>query len=176
VKFSFRFCPKCGAALEERVIGGQVAPACGDAACGYVFWQNSKPCACAVIENDRGEVLLCVRAHEPDRGKLDLPGGFLEWAEHPVDAVRREAREELGVEIEVGAMLGFVMDRYDHEEVATLNIPFLARIVSGTPTPADDVAAIRWMRIEEIDRGQLAFRNNAIILFELYAGIRARAE
>ena len=173
MKFSFRYCPRCGAPSEEREIGGQIEPVCTNTDCGYIFWQNSKPCACIVLENGRGEVLLCVRAHDPDRGKLDLPGGFLEWAEHPVDAIRREVREELGVEIEIVAPLGFVMDRYDHEEVATLNIPFVGRIAGGTPSPADDVAEIRWMRIEDIDRAELAFRNNETILFELYADFRA---
>lgn len=173
VKYTFRYCPRCGAASEEREIGGQVVPVCTSDACGYIFWQNSKPCTCAVLENGRGEVLLCVRAHEPDKGKLDLPGGFLEWAEHPLEAVHREVKEELGVRIEVEAFLGFVMDRYDHEEVATLNIPFLGRIVEGEPTPADDVAEIRWRRLEDIDRGGLAFRNNEIILFDHYASYRA---
>ena len=168
MKYGFRFCPKCAAPLEERDIHHQVVPACTDPSCGYLFWQNSKPCTCAVIVNERDEILLCVRAFDPDKGKLDLPGGFLEFGEHPHDAIHREIKEELGVEIEIGSLLGFVMDRYDTDEVATLNIPFLAKIVAGTPTPADDVAAVRWMRLEKIDRGQLAFRNNETILFDLY--------
>jgi len=169
VKFSFRFCPKCGARTEERIIHEQIVPVCTDDACGYIFWQNSKPCACVVLENVKSEVLLCVRAFPPDAGKLDLPGGFLELGEHPHDAIHREIREELGVEIEIDTFLGFVMDTYDSEEVATLNLPFRGHIVSGTPTPNDDVAAIRWMRLEDIDRDDLAFRNNETILFDLYA-------
>ena len=121
-----------------------------------------------MIENERGEVLLCGRAYEPDKGKLDLPGGFLEFGEHPEEAIHREIREELGVEIAIEGLLGFVMDRYETDEVATLNIPFRARIVNGTPAPADDVAAIHWLRLADIDRSQLAFRNNETILFELY--------
>lgn len=172
MKFSFRFCPKCGAPLEERTIGDQIEPVCSSTACGYIFWQNSKPCTCIVLENDRGEILLCVRAFDPDKGKLDLPGGFLEWAEHPHDAIHREIREELGVEVEIEACLGFVIDRYDHEEVATLNIPFVGRIARGTPQPADDVEAVHWLALDRIDRKRLAFRNNEVILFDLYRTYR----
>lgn len=169
MKYGFRFCPKCGSPLEERAIHHQAVPACTNTACGYLFWQNSKPCTCAVIENANSEVLLCVRAFEPDKDKLDLPGGFLEFGEHPEEAIHREIKEELNVEIEIDGLLGFVMDRYDTDEVATLNIPFLARIVDGTPTPADDVAAIKWLQLDQIDRTRLAFRNNETILFDLYA-------
>lgn len=172
MKFGFQFCPKCGAPLEERTIGDQIEPVCTRAACGYIFWQNSKPCTCAVIENDCGEVLLCKRKHEPDAGKLDLPGGFLEFGEHPHDAIHREIQEELGVKIDIESALGFVMDWYDGKDVATLNIPFVAHIVEGTPTPNDDVAAIQWKRLEDINRADLAFRNNETILFDLYARYR----
>ena len=40
-------------------------------------------------------------AIEPEKGRLDLPGGFVEVGEHPRDGLAREAREELGVELEV---------------------------------------------------------------------------
>ena len=163
MKFGFQFCPKCGAPLEERTIGDQIEPACTRAACGYIFWQNSKPCTCAVIENDCGEVLLCKRKHEPDAGK---------FGEHPHDAIHREIQEELGVKIDIESALGFVMDWYDGKDVATLNIPFVAHIVEGTPTPNDDVAAIQWKRLEDINRADLAFRNNETILFDLYARYR----
>jgi len=173
VKFSFRFCPKCGAPTADQTVGTQTVPTCTRPECGFMFWQNSKPCTCIVLENDHDEVLLCVRGGEPEKGKLDLPGGFLNWREHPHDAIHREIREELGVQIEILAFLGFVIDAYDNEEVATLNIPFYGRIVSGTPTANDDVAAIQWARLEDIDRDQLAFQNNRTILFDLFAGQRA---
>jgi len=138
-----------------------------------MFWQNSKPCTCVVLENDREEVLLCVRAHDPEKGKLDLPGGFLNWREHPHDAIHREIQEELGVEIEIVSFLGFVMDSYDNEEIATLNMPFYGRITHGIPTANDDVEAIHWLRLDEIDRSALAFQNNKTILFDLFANQRA---
>ncbi|GMU92532.1 MAG: hypothetical protein AMXMBFR4_15900 [Candidatus Hydrogenedentota bacterium] len=169
MRFTFRFCPKCGTALEERMVHGHVTPVCTGPTCGYIFWQNSKPCATLVLENDAGEILLCVRAIEPDKGKLDLPGGFLNFAEHPFDGARRECREELGVDIEIDCVLGFCVDYYGTSEVSTLVIAMLGRIANGTPVPADDVAALRWLKPQSIDISELAFTNNETIIFELYA-------
>jgi len=61
--------------------------------------------------------IRCSR-YDPFRGKLDLPGGFLHHAEHPFDGAKREAREELSVEIEIVDVLGFVMDTYDSPDDA----------------------------------------------------------
>lgn len=168
MKYSFRYCPKCAAPLEERALHGQIVPTCTSPQCGYEFWQNSKPCTCIVLENEKGEVLLCERAFEPEKGKLDLPGGFMNWCEHPEDAIRRELREELGVEIEIEAFLGFVVDCYDNDEVGTLNVPYCGRITEGTPIPADDVAEVHWLAPERIEKEKLAFRNNEIIIFTLF--------
>jgi ADP-ribose pyrophosphatase YjhB (NUDIX family) len=48
-----------------------------------------------------GKALVTVRAREPEKGRIDVPGGFVEVGEHPVKGIEREVREELGVEIEV---------------------------------------------------------------------------
>ena len=68
---------------------------------------------------------------DPSAGKWDLPGGFLDEEEHPLDCLRRELREEAGVEIEPLEFLGVWLDRYggDGSAAATLNFYWTARIV-----------------------------------------------
>jgi mutator protein MutT len=53
----------------------------------------------AVVFNENGEVLLLKHRFRPGSG-WGLPGGFLEKAEQPIDALRRELREEIGLEVE----------------------------------------------------------------------------
>ena len=53
----------------------------------------------AVIFNDKGQVLLLKHRFRPGTG-WGLPGGFLEKGEQPIDALRRELREEVGLEVE----------------------------------------------------------------------------
>ncbi len=124
----------------------------------------------ALVRDEEGRVLLSRRAVEPQVGKWDIPGGFLEEGEEPLDALRRELREEAGVEIEPLELVGIWVDRYggDDEATATLNLYWTARIVSGKPTPADDVAELAWFPIDEVPGdGELAFANVAKALRSL---------
>src|SRR3990167_3031559 len=63
--------------------------------CGF---RNPKGCATAIILN-KGRVLVLKRNEEPFKGQWDLPGGFMSEGETSEQAVIREMKEELGVEI-----------------------------------------------------------------------------
>ena len=109
-------------------------------------------------------MLLARRKFEPDAGKWDVPGGFLEEDEEALDGLRRELREETGLEIEPLELAGIWADRYGGGDnaTATLNLYWTARIVSGEPTAADDVAELRWFSLDDLPPDEeLAFENVA---------------
>jgi ADP-ribose pyrophosphatase YjhB (NUDIX family) len=136
-------------------------------ACGFVAYGNPVPTATAVCIDDRGRVLLGRRAWAPDEGLWDLPGGFVDEGEHPVEALRRELREETGLEIEPQEFLGVWMDRYGYDSpaVSTLNLYWTARVVGGDEQAADDVAELRWFAPEELPAAdELAFDVNEKVL------------
>jgi len=156
----WRFCPRCAAALD--VGAGTVACT----SCDFVGWANSVPGAQALVEQE-GRILLGRRAEEPSRGLWDVPGGFLEEGEHPLDGLRRELREETGLEVEPVDFLGVWMDRYggDSTAEATLNLYWTARVTGGEPAPADDVDDLRWFNRHELPpAGELAFVNVPLVL------------
>jgi NAD+ diphosphatase len=157
----WRFCARCGS---------EVTPEEGRAdcsACGFVYYASSKATASAVCVDDRTRVLLARRAHEPFQGCWDLPGGFLEEGEHPLDCLVRELREETGLEVEPLEFVGVWMDRYPYrgDVRSTLNLYWTARVVRGSPAPADDVTELEWFAADELpDENQLAFDNIAEVL------------
>ena len=152
----FRFCPADGTRLgEPRPSGGVTCPLCGRS-----WYRNPTPAVgAAIVEGDRA--LVTVRAREPHRGKVDVPGGFLEVGEHPVEGLVREAREELGVDLDVDPMPVLLAPHtYGPEGNWVLAIGFRARIVGGTPKPADDVAEIRWIGAEDVDGVDFAWEHD----------------
>ena len=152
----WRLCPRCGGELDRSR-----APARLDCpACGFVAHANSAPTAGAIVEDEAGRILLARRAIEPFRGMWDIPGGYLDEGEHPLDGMRRELLEETGLVVEPVRFLGAFMDTYGDspDANATLNLFWTARVVSGEPVAADDVAELRWFRPGEIPQAQeLAF-------------------
>ena len=155
------WCPRCGGSLEAGAGRAECA------ACGFVTWANAAPTACALCEDSDGRVLLARRAHEPFLGLWDLPGGFLHEDEHPLDALRREVREETGLEVEPGAFVGAWIDRYGDGPGArfTLNLYWRARILGGDERPADDVSELRWFARGELPpRDEIAFANVPLVL------------
>jgi ADP-ribose pyrophosphatase YjhB (NUDIX family) len=156
----WKLCPRCGAEL-----GGDAARLACDA-CGFIVYASSKPTAGALCV-DNGRVLLARRAHPPFEGFWDIPGGFLDEGEGPLDGLRRELREETGLEVEPQRFLGIWMDRYggDSTAEATLNLYWTARVVGGDAAPADDVSELRWFNRDELPApDELAFENVPLVL------------
>jgi ADP-ribose pyrophosphatase YjhB (NUDIX family) len=139
------YCPRCG----NELAGDGARVEC--AACGFVAYSNPKPTATAVCVDRDGRVLLTRRAVEPRPGSWDLPGGFVDEHEHPLEALRRELREETGLEIEPLEFLGIWMDRYgDSTAQTTLNLFWTARVLGGLEQAADDVAELAWFAPDDL--------------------------
>ena len=151
----YSFCPKCGDKL--KIVNHDNKPCLQCAFCGFIFYQNAKPTASVLIENDKGEILLTRRAIEPLKGYWDTAGGFCEEDEHPEDAARREIKEELGVDIELTGLIGIFMDRYGDSGDWTINLHYSGRIKGGDIKPADDIDGYEWFPIERLP--EVAFKS-----------------
>ena len=143
--YAFRFCPDCGARLPEPEPAEHVLSQTCET-CKAIHWRNAKPCAGALVVSD-GRVLLGRRAVDPAKGAWDIPGGFLEEGEEALDGLRRELREETGLEVEPVEWLGAYVDPYDDHYV--LGLSWLVR-GEGEPRADDDVAELAWFGPDEL--------------------------
>jgi 8-oxo-dGTP diphosphatase len=119
-----------------------------------------------IVENNRA--LLIRRGQPPLLGEWSLPGGVLECGETLRDAAIREAREETGLVVEVGEMLG-VYERVIRSEDARVRyhyvlIDFLCRAVAGELKAGSDAAEAGWFSREELPALKLAFDANDVVL------------
>jgi 8-oxo-dGTP diphosphatase len=152
----WRVCPICGEAIEKIEDRAECR------ACGYVGYANAVPGAEAVCFDERGRVLLGRRAFDPGAGRWDLPGGFLHENEHPLDALRREVREETALEIDPPDFLGFWLEPYDGRIVLCLA---WTADVTGEARAGDDLAELRWFAPDELpDTAELAFSHYPDVL------------
>ena len=109
--------------------------------------------AVGVIFDDAGRVLVQQRPEDAMLGGLwEFPGGKAEPGEAKPAACRREVREELGVEVEVGEPLGRIEHAYSHFKITLW--AFRCRIVAGVPAH-HAAQPVRWVAVEDL--GDLAF-------------------
>jgi 8-oxo-dGTP diphosphatase len=105
-------------------------------------------------------VVLIRRANEPRKGQWSIPGGTLELGETLVEGVRRELLEEVGLEVEVGALIE-AFERIYHDPDGRLLFHFvildyLCRARSGTPTAGGDALEVALVADGELDRYALS--------------------
>ena len=115
----------------------------------------------AVIRNRQAQILIDRRRQEGLLGGLwEFPGGKIEPGETVQDCIRREIKEELGIEIEVGDRLIVVDHAYTHFRI-TLNV-YHCRHLSGDPQPLE-CDQVRWVSLAEIDQYPFPKANTRII-------------
>lgn len=144
MKNSYIYCPYDG---EKLIITNNEKAKCPS--CHFVDYQDPKPCVAIFITQDN-KVLLARRAIEPSKGMWDIPGGFVESGESAEQAVVREALEETNLKVQVTKFLGSQPDVYGDEGKYTLNLCFLAKVLSGEIKPLSDVDLLKWFRIDEL--------------------------
>jgi ADP-ribose pyrophosphatase YjhB (NUDIX family) len=155
-----RFCPRCGRGADvefpRRIVCSH---------CGYAAYYNPKPVAAAIPHDDEGRVILLRRGFDPGRGLWTFPGGFVDLGESVPEAARRETEEELGMAIELGALIG-VYSRADDRVVL---IVYRARAL-GRPQTTPEAVEVHAFAPAEIPWPELAFWSTELALRDALSG------
>jgi ADP-ribose pyrophosphatase YjhB (NUDIX family) len=157
----FKYCPSCGS--EKIVFERQKVFKCPD--CGFSYYHNiAAATGCVIAADDK--VVLLVRGKEPGRGKLDLPGGFVDLGEGALEGLRREIREELGWTPpgeEAFTFLASFANVYPYKNIVyntcdlffTLSAPGLSE--KDLVLEEKEIEGVEFARPGEIDLGRVAF-------------------
>lgn len=126
---------------------------------------------------DNGHVALVKRGRAPLAGQWSIPGGLLEVGETLRACAEREVREETGLTVEIGELLGVfdrvVPDADGHIQYHYVLIDFACRRISGELQAADDAEDARWFRSEELAALSLAAETLKVILVGFEKAVRA---
>lgn len=152
------YCPACGNhGFEPYQIK---AFKCNQ--CGFLYYHNVAATSSAIITVDN-DMLLVTRARDPEKGKLDLPGGFVEAFETAEQAMIREVKEELGIHLnQQGRYICSATNRYLYADIMynTLDTFFHIPLEKKPSiTVADDVAGYEWIEQHSVPFDDIAFNS-----------------
>jgi ADP-ribose pyrophosphatase YjhB (NUDIX family) len=157
----FRYCPSCGS--QKIRFEQNKAFRCPD--CGFLYYHNTAAATGCVISAGE-EILLLVRAREPARGKLALPGGFVDPGEGAIEGLRRECREELGWDPGPEcALFASSPNVYPYKGIVYNTCDFFFSVsapglrLGDLSLEKDEIAEALFVRPAELKSGDLAFES-----------------
>lgn len=162
----FKHCPKCGSARFE--INNVKSKRCKD--CGFVYYANPSAATAAFIVNEREELLVCIRGKEPAKGTFDLPGGFIDMGETAEEGIKREVKEETGLDVVNATYLFSIPNIYLYSgmEIHTMDLFFSCQVGEYDKIVGmDDVAETRFIPISQLNPADFGLTSisKAISLF-----------
>jgi ADP-ribose pyrophosphatase YjhB (NUDIX family) len=145
----FRYCPVCGS--SKFIAKQENAKICEN--CGFNYYINPSAAVAAFILNKEGELLVGRRAHDPAKGTLDLPGGFVALEETGEEAVKREIKEELNLTVTKAEMIFTIPNRYRWSgmTIPTLDLFYQCKVENlDELKPLDDVVETFFIKLDYI--------------------------
>lgn len=160
---TYTFCPLCATPLEARFAFQQMRQVCP--ACGFIHFRDPKVAVIGLVTWEK-HVLLIRRGVDPMKGKWALPGGYMDAGEMPDEALARELREEVALEVEIGELLSIFPMAGPGVFNNGIVIAYGASLRRDEPPPLscdDDVCEAAWFLVDELPE-DLAFESTHTLL------------
>lgn len=165
----FNHCPSCSSTHFDY--NNNFKFHCHD--CDFVLYHNIAA-AVALVFTFEDKILFTVRNVDPDKGKLDLPGGFIDPNETAEEAACREIAEELGLIIKPSDLKYITTspNNYLYKNVAyrTLDIFYECRLTNDTVTinAKDEIQDLVWLKRDTIDLDAIGFISIRKVIQDYY--------
>lgn len=165
----FKYCPNCKS--DNIEFPNNVRFICHD--CNFTYYHNIAA-AVAIVFTFEDKVLFTVRNVDPDKGKWDLPGGFIDPGENAEAAACREINEELGIEVKPKDLKYITTSPnnylYKNVPYRTMDIfyecPLQTDVISINAE--DEIQDLIWVKRSEIDVNQIGFVSIRKVILESY--------
>jgi ADP-ribose pyrophosphatase YjhB (NUDIX family) len=142
-----RFCPRCAQAAQVSFPRELRCDACGY----HALW-SPEPVAAAIPRDGEGRIWLLRRTQHEGAGRWTFPGGYVELGESVEAAAVRETREELEMDIELGALVGV----YSRADTRVVLVVYAARAL-GIGRETAEASEVRAFTESELPWDELAF-------------------
>ncbi|MEZ5106357.1 MAG: NUDIX domain-containing protein [Draconibacterium sp.] len=143
-----KFCPKCGSSAFK--VSGDRSMKCDT--CGFHLYFNASAAVAALVTNNEEKLMLVTRGVEPDYGKLDLPGGFVDPMETAENAIKRELFEELGMKVKSLKYMSSAPNEYIFSGFSVFTIDMAFQVTPESISnlkPMDDILEYRFYSEDE---------------------------
>jgi ADP-ribose pyrophosphatase YjhB (NUDIX family) len=145
---NYRFCPFCGHTLDERIEENKTRQYCST--CQWTYYPRVAASVTAIVVRGR-RVLLVKRRREPYRGTWMFPSGFVDFGEHPREALARELIEETGLVLVHAELRGVFQSQDDVREPGHFVFFYQAHVEEGeVKTDPDENEAIDWFELSNV--------------------------
>jgi ADP-ribose pyrophosphatase YjhB (NUDIX family) len=152
------YCKDCGEKINKITDSEFVCDSCGNK-----YYINPKGATALLLLDNEGRLILGRRGQEPNMGKQDCIGGFVDFGENFEAGMLRELNEESGLgenDIEELKYLGSTYDPYEWQGriVPVVSVYFVSKLVSSKELIAsDDIASFEHVKIEDVKREDIAW-------------------
>jgi ADP-ribose pyrophosphatase YjhB (NUDIX family) len=145
---TYRFCPFCGQTIGTRDEENKTRQYCSR--CEWTYYPRVAASVTAIVVTG-GRVLLVKRRREPHRGTWMFPSGFVDFGEHPQEALARELTEETGLVLMHAELLGVFQSRDDFREPGHFVFFYRAHVKQGEiKTDPHENETIDWFELSNV--------------------------